>query len=151
MQRVRNSSWNPTLFVLPNKNYLIWERGRERDIEKKGTDEIPYTNLCCVILLCFVLLSASLFFSSFCLCYVCVIALFLYFRFSLFFLTCACLFLFIERFQRNCSLIFLSTDQMMEQFLSVFPPYLLISCWAVTHFSAFFSFICSVAFWALSF
>ena len=48
--------------------------------------------------------------------------------------------LFIERFQRSCSLIFLSTDQIMEQFLSVFPPHLLISCWAVTHFSASFLF-----------
>ena len=26
MYRVRNSSWNPTLFVLPNKNYLKEER-----------------------------------------------------------------------------------------------------------------------------
>ena len=26
MHRVRNSSWNPTLFVLPNKNYLKEER-----------------------------------------------------------------------------------------------------------------------------
>ena len=36
----------------------IWEWGREREkeIEKKGTDEIPYTNLCCVILLCLMLL-----------------------------------------------------------------------------------------------
>ena len=35
------------------------ERERERDIEKKGTSEIPYTNLCCVFLLCFMLLSLS--------------------------------------------------------------------------------------------
>ena len=35
MHRVRNSSWNPTLFVLPNKNYLIWERGRERYTEER--------------------------------------------------------------------------------------------------------------------
>ena len=35
------------------------ERERERDIEKKGTGEIPYTNLCCVFLLCFMLLSLS--------------------------------------------------------------------------------------------
>ena len=48
--------------------------------------------------------------------------------------------LFIERFQRSCSLIFLSTDQIMEQFSSVFPPQLLISCWAMIHFSASFLF-----------
>ena len=34
-------------------------RERERDIEKKGTSEIPQTNLCCVFLLCFMLLSLS--------------------------------------------------------------------------------------------
>ena len=38
-------------------------RGREREreiyIEKKGTGEISYTNLCCVFLLCFMLLSLS--------------------------------------------------------------------------------------------
>ena len=36
---------------------IIWERERER--EKKGTGEISYTNLCCVFLLCFMLLSLS--------------------------------------------------------------------------------------------
>ena len=35
------------------------ERERERYIEKKGTGEISYTNLCCVFLLCFMLLSLS--------------------------------------------------------------------------------------------
>ena len=62
-----------------------------------------------------------------------------FFFLFLFFPLCVPL-LFIERFQRSCSLIFLSTDQIMEQFSSVFPPQLLISCWAVTHFSASFLF-----------
>ena len=52
----------------------------------------------------------------------------------------ACLSLFIDRFQRSCFLFILSTDQIMVQFSSVFPPHLLISCWAVTHFSASFLF-----------
>ena len=68
---------------------------------------------------------ASLFLSSlyvFAVC-VCTCSLFvslLSFLFLPFFFSLACLPLFIERFQRSCSLIFLSTDQMMEQFLSVF-------------------------------
>ena len=144
MQRVRNSSWNPTLFVLPNKNYLIWERGRERDIEKKGTDEIPYTNLCCVILLCLVLLCASLFFSSFYLCYVCNCSLFVFpllpFFFLLFFFSCAWLSLFIEKFQRNCSLIFLSTNQLMEQFASIFLSTTTNFVFSRAHYSTFCSF-----------
>ena len=45
--------------------------------------------------------------------------------------------LFIDRFQRSCFLFILSTDQIMEQFSSIFPSQLLISCWAVAHFSAF--------------
>ena len=40
--------------------------------------------------------------------------------FSLFFFFFWCIPLFIERLQRSCSLIFLSTDQIMEQFSSVF-------------------------------
>ena len=45
--------------------------------------------------------------------------------------------LFIDRFHRSCFLFILSTDQIMEQFSSVFPSQLLISCWTVAHFSAF--------------
>ena len=45
--------------------------------------------------------------------------------------------LFIDRFQKSCFLFILSTDRIMKQFLSVFPSQLLISCWAVAHFSAF--------------
>ena len=64
-----------------------------------------------------------------------------------FFFFFACLPLFIERFQRSCSLIFLSTDQIMEQFLSVFSstaPNFMLS--RDPFFSFFFLFICSVAF-----
>ena len=107
-------------------------REREREIEKKGTGEIPYTNLCCVFLLYFMLLSLSgpLFFvlSMFLLC-----VYFLSFSVSAFFFfppssllffslsfTHACLSLFIERFQKKPFLALLSTNQIMEQFLSVF-------------------------------
>ena len=98
---------------------IIWEWEREREIEKKGTGEISYTNLCCVFLLCFMLLSLSvpLFFvlSMFLLCVnllsFSVSAFFflpsvLPFLFLFFFFTCAYFSLFIERFQRNCSLFF---------------------------------------------
>ena len=86
-------------------------------------------------LLCLMLLSFFVFFL--CLCRVCVHLL----SFSLpLFFSFVCTPLFIERSKRSCSLIFLSTDQIMEQFSSVFPPQLLISCWPVTHFSASFLF-----------
>ena len=128
MYGVRNSSWNPTLFVFPNKDYLkkverkilivreflfgnvqigvmsqglifkascielgtphetrsclhyqvkiqVWEWGRKRFREERDWCKIPYTNLCCVFLLCLMLLSlyVPLFFVfSLCLCRVCV-------------------------------------------------------------------------------
>ena len=134
------------------------EREREREIEKKGTGEIPYINLCCVFLLCFMLLSLSvpLFFvlSMSLLCVYLlsfsVSAFFFLFPpssfFSFSFHLCVLLFIYRE-IPKKLFLVLLSTDQIMEQFSSVFfPPQLLISCSAVTHFSAFFSFICSVAF-----
>ena len=67
-----------------------------------------------------------------------------------FYSSCACLSLFIERFQSSRSLIFLSTDQIVEQFSSICRPQLLNSCWAVTHISAFqahFHQIVSLTFW----
>ena len=135
---------------------IIWEWEREREIEKKWTGEIPYTNLCCVFLLCFMLLllSVPLFFVLFVFS-VCVFALFFciclfFFSFPpssfFFFFTCACLSLFIKRFQRNCSLLFSPLIRSWSSFCQFFPPQLLISCSAVTHFSAFFSFLCSVTF-----
>ena len=132
---------------------IIWfENEEERDIEKKGTDEIPYTNLCCVILLFLVLLSASLFSPRYCLCRVCALAFFFFFFWSLpsylfvfFFVLCVSRSIYKE-IPKKLFLILPSTDQIMEQISSIFPPHLLISCWAVTHFSAFFSFLYSVAF-----
>ena len=107
------------------KQKLLFEN--ERDIEKKGIDEIPYTNLCCVFFLCFILLSLSLplFFvlSVFAVCIFalsfCICLLFFLFRLFSFFFS-SCLPLFIERLRRSCSLIFLTTDQIVEQFSSVF-------------------------------
>ena len=132
MYGVRNSSWNPTLFVFPNKNYLkkverkilvmreflfgnvqigvmsqglifkascielgtphetrsclhyqvkiqVWEWGRKRFREERDWCKIPYTNLCCVFLLCLMLLSLSeplFFLLSMSLPCVCVLAFF---------------------------------------------------------------------------
>ena len=105
-------------YLFSQTRIQIWEWRRERF----WTDQIPYTKLCSLFDVT-LSIRASLFFSSFCLCCVCVIALFLYFRLSL------CFFFFsfvcppsIYRLQRSCSLIFLSTDQIMEQFSSVFFP-----------------------------
>ena len=144
----------PILFVLPNKNYYLRMREIEREIKKKGTGEIPYTNLCCIFLLCFMLLSLSvpLFFVLSMSFAVCVFALFFYICFSFlpsvlsFLFFSACLSLFIERFQRNCSLLFSQLIRSWSNFCQFFPPQLLISCSVVTHFSAFFSFLCSVTF-----
>ena len=111
------------------------EREGERDTEKKGIDEISYTNLCCVFLLCFMSLSVPLFFVLISMSLLCVPLLsfsisafiFLFSRPPLFFFLCVHLNCSLI-FQRNCSLIFLSTDQFLKQFSSVFPPQLLISC-----------------------
>ena len=87
-------------------------------------------------------LSVPFFFFPLCLCCMCVLALFLCIclPFFFFFPSCACLTLFIERVQRNYSLIFLLANQFMEQLSLVFPPQLLISCSAVTYYLVFCSF-----------
>ena len=148
MHGVRNSSWNPTLFVLPNKNSYLKMKKRERFREERGLIKSPlnavYSSFACCspslpVYLSFFSLSLSLRASLFC-----------SLRAVSFYSSCACLSLFIERFQSSCSLIFLSTDQIVEQFWSVFRPQLLNSCWVVTHFSAFqahFHQIVSLTFW----
>ena len=129
---------NPICFT---KQKFRFENEEERDFEKKRTDEIPYTNLCSLLDVT-LSIRAFFFFFSLCLCSVCVIALFLYFRLTFFFFfSFLCVLpLFIEKLQRSFSLIFLSTDQIMEQFSSIFPLHFLIPCWAMTHYSAFCSF-----------
>ena len=88
MHGARNSPWNKILFALPRKN-----SEREREREQKMTDEIPYTNLCCVFLLCLMLLSLSvpLSFSSLSVFAVCVLALSLclFFIYYFFFFACS--------------------------------------------------------------
>ena len=116
------------------------ERERERYIEKKGTGEIPYTNLCCVFLLFFMLLSLSVpLFFVLSMSLLCVYLLsFSIFAF-LFFLPSSLFFFFI------C----VPLSQLIRSwsnFCQFFPAQLLISCSAVTHFLAFFSFLCSVTF-----
>ena len=111
------------------KQKFIFQNEGERDLEKKRTDKIPYSNLCCVFFLCLMLLSLSClsFFSSLYVFTLCVYFLSFCFFFSFFVSVCASLYL-----QRDSKevvpLFFLSTDQIMEQFSSVFPPQLLISC-----------------------
>ena len=148
MHGVRNSSWNPTLFVLSNKNSDLKMKKRERFREERGLIKSPlnavYSSFACC--------SPSLpvypfFFVSLSLC---VLLFFVYLPAVSFYSSCACLSLFIGRFQSSCSLIFLSTDQIVEQFSSVFRPQLLNSCWVVTHFSAFqthFHQTVSLTFW----
>ena len=137
------------------KQKLLFENERERERERqrrKGLVKsriqtcVAYFSsaLCCSRCLCL----SFLFSLSF---YVCICSLFLYLLFfssfrPLFFFFSACLSLFIERFQRNCSLLFSQLIRSWSNFCQFFPPQLLISCSTVTHFSAFFSFLCSVTF-----
>ena len=148
MHGVRNSSWNPTLFVLSNKNSDLKMKKREKFREERGLIKSPlnavYSSFACcspsLPVYPFFFLSLSL----------CVLLFFVYLPAVSFYSSCACLSLFIGRFQSSCSLIFLSTDQIVEQFSSVFRPQLLNSCWVVTHFSAFqthFHQTVSLTFW----
>ena len=102
-------------------------REREREIEKKGINEIPYIQTCVVYfssaLCCSRCLCLSFLFSL-CLCCVCICSLFLYLPFfsSLcppFFYLCVPLCIYRE-IPKKLFLALLSTDQIMEQFLSVF-------------------------------
>ena len=126
MHGVRNSSWNPILLAFSNKNsdLRMRKREREREIEKKGTDEIQYTNLCCVILLCLMLLSLSVplfFLLSMSLLCVCTYSLFvsLSFFFSSFLYLCVPLSNYKE-IPKKLFLILLSINQIIKQFSSIF-------------------------------
>ena len=149
MHGVRISSWNPTLFVLPNKNSDLKMKKRERFREERGLIKSPLNAVYSSFACCSPSLPVYLFFFFLSLS-VCVLLFFVYLPAVSFYSSCACLSLFIERFQSNRSLIFLSTDQIVEQFSSVCRPQLLNSCWAVTHFSAFqahFHQTVSLTFW----
>ena len=135
------------------------ERERERNREERDWWNLVYKPVLCISPLLYVALTVCA--SLFCSLYVFVVC-----EFALFFCICLffsslrppfsfpffffylCVLLSIYReIPKKLFLVLLSTDQIMEQFSSVFfSPQLLISCSAVTHFSAFFSFICSVAF-----
>ena len=124
----------------------IWEWGRERFLRRKGLMKshiqtyVRYSSSTWYYSLCPSLSLSLLFFLSL-LSLLCVYLFsFSVFAFLFFFFSFVCTPSIYSEIQRSCSLIFLSTDQIMEQFSSVFPPHLLISCWAVTHFSASFLF-----------
>ena len=117
------------------------EREREREIEKKGTGEIPYTNLCCVFLLCFMLLSLSvpLFFvpSMSLLCvYLLSFSVFAFFFLpSVLALFCLLKALYLQRSLRNCSLLFLFLNLPVNgQFHG---PLSFLRAHAIPHSSAF--------------
>ena len=118
-------AWSQELPTKPDpicitKQKFRFENEGERDFEKKRTDEIPYTNLCSLLDVT-LFVHASLFFFSLCLCCVCLIALFLCFHsfFFLFFFLCVTLSIYRE-IPKKLFPYFLSTDQLMEQFASVF-------------------------------
>ena len=76
-------------YLFSQTKIQIWERGRKRFREERDWCDIPYTNLCCIFLLCLMLLSLSVplfFVFSLCLCRVCVHLLsFFFFSSSSFF------------------------------------------------------------------
>ena len=129
---------NPICF--PKQEFRFENEG-ERDFEKERTDEIPYTNLCSLFDVTLSIRASLLF--SLCLCYVCVLTLFFcvsaffFFLslFSFFFFSCGTLSIYREIPKKLFS-YFLSTNQLMEQFASVFPQ-LLILCSAVPHYFHF--------------
>ena len=136
------------------KQKLLFEN--ERDIEKKGIDEIPYTNLCCVFFLCFMLLSLSVplfFVLSMSLLCVYLLSLFVSAFFfslpsflSLFFFFLVSSSIYRENPKKLFPSFSLNRSDHGVVFVNFFPPQFLISSWAMTHYSAFGSFICSVAF-----
>ena len=153
MHGVRNSPWNPILFALPNKNYYLREREREREREERDWWNPIYKPMLRIFPLLYIALSvfASLF-CSLCLCCVYICSLFLYLP-SFFSLPSFLFFFFLVS-----SSIYRVTPKKLfpyfshnrsdrgAVFVSFFPPQFLISCWAVSHYSAFGSFICSIAF-----
>ena len=106
------------------------KKKREIFREERGTIKSPPNAVCSSFACCYLSLPVSLFFVCACFSFLSICPPFL-------FLLLERLSLFIDRFQRSCFLFILSTDHIMEQFSSVFPSQLLISCWAVAHFSAF--------------
>ena len=162
MHGVRNSPWNPILFALPNKNYYLRmrerERERERNREERDWWNLVYKPVLCISPLLYVALTVCA--SLFCSLYVFVVC-----EFALFFCICLffsslrppfsfpffffylCVLLSIYReIPKKLFIALLSTDRSWSSFCQFFPAQLLISCSAVTHFSAFFSFLCSVTF-----
>ena len=156
MHGVKNSPWNPILFALPNKNYYLRERERERERERrKGLMKShiqTYVAYFSSALYCSLCLCLSFLFSLSLLC-VYLLSLFV----SAFFFFSLPSFLFFFFFPRSSS-IYRETPKKLfpyfshnrsdrgAVFVSIFPPQFLISCWAVSHYSAFGSFICFIAF-----
>ena len=143
---------NPICFT---KQKLLFENERERDREERDRWNSVYKPVLRISPLLYVALAVCA--SLFCSLYVFAVCLFaLFFCIRLFFSSLRPPFFFFylcvplsiyREIPKKLFLILLSTDQIMEQFSSIFfSPQLLISCSTVTHFSAFFSFICSVAF-----
>ena len=140
MYGVRNSSWNPTLFDFPNKNSNLKMKERvilrRRGLMKSHIQtyafclmslSLPVPLFCflsvfamCVYLLSFFVSLPSSFFSPF-----------------FFFFARAGLSLFIEKFQRNCSLIFSQLINSWSSLRQFFSPQLLILCSAVPHYFHF--------------
>ena len=123
------------------------EREGERDTEKglmKSRIQTCVAYFSSALCLC---LCLSFLFWSLCLCFVCLCSLFLYLPSSffsslvlLFFFSCAWLSLFIEKFQRNCSLIFSQLINLWSNLRQFFSPQLPILCSAVPTIQLFCSF-----------
>ena len=104
---------NPIWF--PKQEFRFENEG-ERDFEKESTNEIPYTNPFSLFDVTLSICASLLF--SLCLCYVCVLTLF--FCVSTFFFFLCVTFSIYREIPNKLFPYFLSTDQLMEQFASVF-------------------------------
>ena len=117
------------------KQKFKFENEGEKEIEKKGIDEIPYTNLCCIILLCLMLLSlpVPLFFilSLYLLC-VCNCSLVFFFVSTLLFAEGS---LFIKKFEKLFPPFFV--PQLTSLMGNFYGPLFFLHAHAITHSSTF--------------
>ena len=100
---------------------LLFERERERDIEKKEIDEIPFIQTCVAYfssVLCCSLCLCLFFLFSLCLCCVCICSLLLYLPFFFFppsspFFACWRLFIYREVWETAPTFFRSSTDRLI--------------------------------------
>ena len=128
-------------YLFSQTKIQVWEWGRERFWEEEDRWNPIYKPMLSVW--CYTLYPCLSFFSllsvfALCVCNCSLFCVSAFFFLSLFLLfSCAWLSLFIEKFQRNCSLIFSQLINSWSSLHQFFSPQLLILCSAVPHYFHF--------------